>query len=219
MHKLALAAPARVAACSQVRVPSRLQTPAKGPPKTVEGREGPDRRDVRPREAAGRRHRAARLSPSPRSSTRCGMHRSRRSKAIRPRSPAYKGKALMLVNVASKCGNTPQYATLEALQKKYEAEGLHRDRLPVQSVRRPGAGHAPKKSRRSARPTTASRSRSWRRSRSTARAVTTSTRRSRRSRATVAKATSSGTSKSSSSAPTARRSRGSRRAPSPTTRR
>src|SRR4051812_29922361 len=26
---------------------------------------------------------------------------------------AYKGKALMVVNVASKCGNTPQYATLE----------------------------------------------------------------------------------------------------------
>src|SRR5258706_10088822 len=37
---------------------------------------------------------------------------------------AYKGKALMLVNVASKCGNTPQYATLEALQKKYEAQGF-----------------------------------------------------------------------------------------------
>jgi glutathione peroxidase len=37
---------------------------------------------------------------------------------------AYKGKALMLVNVASKCGNTPQYATLEALQKKYEPQGF-----------------------------------------------------------------------------------------------
>jgi glutathione peroxidase len=37
---------------------------------------------------------------------------------------AYKGKALLLVNVASKCGNTPQYATLEALQKKYEAKGF-----------------------------------------------------------------------------------------------
>ncbi len=37
---------------------------------------------------------------------------------------AYKGKALMLVNVASKCGNTPQYATLEALQKKYAAKGF-----------------------------------------------------------------------------------------------
>ena len=37
---------------------------------------------------------------------------------------AFKGKALMLVNVASQCGNTPQYTTLEALQKKYEAKGF-----------------------------------------------------------------------------------------------
>jgi glutathione peroxidase len=37
---------------------------------------------------------------------------------------AYKGKALMLVNVASQCGNTPQYATLEALQKKYASKGF-----------------------------------------------------------------------------------------------
>ena len=37
---------------------------------------------------------------------------------------AYKGKAIMLVNVASKCGNTPQYSTLEALQKKYAAKGF-----------------------------------------------------------------------------------------------
>ena len=37
---------------------------------------------------------------------------------------AYKGKALLLVNVASKCGNTPQYSTLEALQRKYESKGF-----------------------------------------------------------------------------------------------
>lgn len=36
----------------------------------------------------------------------------------------YKGKALMLVNVASKCGLTPQYTTLEALQKKYGPQGF-----------------------------------------------------------------------------------------------
>src|SRR5512143_3155846 len=36
----------------------------------------------------------------------------------------YKGKALLVVNVASQCGNTPQYETLEALQKKYEAKGF-----------------------------------------------------------------------------------------------
>jgi glutathione peroxidase len=37
---------------------------------------------------------------------------------------AYKGKVLLIVNVASKCGNTPQYAALEAMQKKYEAKGF-----------------------------------------------------------------------------------------------
>ena len=36
----------------------------------------------------------------------------------------YKGKALLLVNVASQCGNTPQYAALEALQQKYQAKGF-----------------------------------------------------------------------------------------------
>jgi glutathione peroxidase len=37
---------------------------------------------------------------------------------------SYKGKALLLVNVASKCGLTPQYSALEALQKKYEPKGF-----------------------------------------------------------------------------------------------
>jgi glutathione peroxidase len=36
----------------------------------------------------------------------------------------YKGKALLLVNVASKCGLTPQYEGLERLQKKYEEKGF-----------------------------------------------------------------------------------------------
>lgn len=36
----------------------------------------------------------------------------------------FKGKALLVVNVASKCGLTPQYSTLEALQKKYESKGF-----------------------------------------------------------------------------------------------
>jgi glutathione peroxidase len=37
---------------------------------------------------------------------------------------AFKGKAVLLVNVASKCGNTPQYSALEALQKKYGPKGF-----------------------------------------------------------------------------------------------
>jgi glutathione peroxidase len=33
---------------------------------------------------------------------------------------AYKGKKIMIVNTASKCGNTPQYADLEKLYEKYK---------------------------------------------------------------------------------------------------
>jgi glutathione peroxidase len=36
----------------------------------------------------------------------------------------YRGEALLIVNVASKCGNTPQYTQLEELQKKYEGRGF-----------------------------------------------------------------------------------------------
>jgi glutathione peroxidase len=34
---------------------------------------------------------------------------------------AYRGKALLIVNTATRCGLTPQYEALEALYKKYEA--------------------------------------------------------------------------------------------------
>jgi glutathione peroxidase len=37
---------------------------------------------------------------------------------------AYKGKVVLLVNVASRCGYTPQYTALEAVYEKYKDQGF-----------------------------------------------------------------------------------------------
>jgi glutathione peroxidase len=37
---------------------------------------------------------------------------------------AYKGKVVLLVNVASKCGYTPQYSALESVYEKYKDRGF-----------------------------------------------------------------------------------------------
>jgi glutathione peroxidase len=36
----------------------------------------------------------------------------------------YKGKVVLLVNVASQCGYTPQYSTLESIYEKYKGQGF-----------------------------------------------------------------------------------------------
>jgi glutathione peroxidase len=56
---------------------------------------------------------------------------------------SFKGKALLLVNVASKCGLTPQYSALEALQKKYEPKGFTVIGFPCNQFgkQEPGSAH------------------------------------------------------------------------------
>ena len=53
----------------------------------------------------------------------------------------YADGAVLVVNVASKCGLTPQYTALEKLAEDYADRGLTVDRGALQPVHGPGAGH------------------------------------------------------------------------------
>ena len=56
----------------------------------------------------------------------------------------FKGKVSLVVNVASQCGYTPQYAGLEKLHRELKGKGVQRPGLPEQRLRwagtRDGAG-------------------------------------------------------------------------------
>ena len=55
---------------------------------------------------------------------------------------AHKGKVLLVVNVASKCGFTPQYEGLEELQKKYADRGFSVLGFPCNQFRAQEPGNA-----------------------------------------------------------------------------
>ena len=54
----------------------------------------------------------------------------------------YAGRVVLLVNVASKCGFTPQYAALEALHEKYAKQGLAVVGVPCNQFRDQEPGSA-----------------------------------------------------------------------------
>ena len=52
----------------------------------------------------------------------------------------FDGRALLIVNVASRCGFTPQYAGLEALHRRFRERGFCGPGLSLRPVRPSGAG-------------------------------------------------------------------------------
>ena len=55
---------------------------------------------------------------------------------------AHKGKVLLVVNVASKCGFTPQYEGLEALHRRYAEKGFEVLGFPCNQFRAQEPGNA-----------------------------------------------------------------------------
>src|SRR6266851_3943966 len=53
----------------------------------------------------------------------------------------YRGKVSLVVNVASKCGFTPQYEGTRETPARDDRQGLQRARVPEQRLRGPGARH------------------------------------------------------------------------------
>ena len=76
---------------------------------------------------------------------------------------AYRGKVLLIVNTASECGFTPQYAGLQKLYDQYAARGFYVLGFPCNQFGKQGPA-TPRRSVRSASAITASRSRCSRRS-------------------------------------------------------
>ena len=88
----------------------------------------------------------------------------------------YHGKVIMIVNVASKCGLTPQYSGLQDLYEKYKDEGFVVLGFPANEFGRRSRARTPRSSSSAPRSTTsASRCsrRSWSRGRASTRCTST----------------------------------------------